>query len=526
MNDLRKLLARILCVVLVCGMLPAAASAVETRKEAYDGITFNTFANLQELASGSYEELTLVYYVGKEPLVIRENLTLPDLLYVLALDRQITVPAGVTLTAVSEKYPNGIYADRMTVAGTLDVDTLEVESALTVTGTLNNHNVICLNGETQVSGAERIHSSYSWSTVCRQYDITDMTGLKAAVADTDAAPNASWRYQLNIGQADMLIDASLVIPENCELYIDYFSEPITVTVAGGCVLDLACDTWIFSALEVKGTVICRGTVEIYDDLGGSMTISDGGYYLGDGEIFVTGEELEAPAAAVPGLELEDFRITREEQYSCWKLESVSHHTPENFTTAVTAPTCVDRGYTTCRCPQCGDSYRTDYTLPTGIHTYSDDGDTTCNVCGAIRAVRIRTVPMFRLFNPNTGEHFYTGSEEERDSLVAVGWNYEGVAWNAPVRGGEPVYRCFNPNSGDHHYTMSREETVNLMAAGWNYEGVAWNSAAADGNVPQYRLYNPNAQCGIHHYTSSTEERDYLVNLGWIFEGIGWYGLVK
>ncbi len=159
------------------------------------------------------------------------------------------------------------------------------------------------------------------------------------------------------------------------------------------------------------------------------------------------------------------------------------------------------------------------------HVYSDDKDTSCNVCGESREEAIRTIPMYRLFNPNSGEHFYTGSVEERDMLVGVGWNYEGVAWNAPVTTGEPVYRLFNPNSGDHHYTMSAQERDNLIVVGWIYEGVAWNSATPD-NVPLYRLYNPNAYSGIHHYTGSIEERDMLVGLGWIYEGIAWYGMLK
>ena len=139
--------------------------------------------------------------------------------------------------------------------------------------------------------------------------------------------------------------------------------------------------------------------------------------------------------------------------------------------------------------------------------------------------KIETTPMYRLYNPNSGEHFYTGSIEERDMLVSVGWNYEGVAWNAPTKTGAPVYRLFNPNSGDHHYTMSEEERDNLTAVGWQYEGVCWNSASAD-NLPQYRLYNPNADCGSHHYTGSTEERDMLVSVGWIYEGIGWFGMLN
>ena len=179
------------------------------------------------------------------------------------------------------------------------------------------------------------------------------------------------------------------------------------------------------------------------------------------------------------------------------------------------------------------------------HTYTDDKDTTCNICGFEREiieepeepedpeqpeepVEIPTTPMYRLFNPNTGEHFYTGSIEEREMLVDAGWNYEGVAWNAPIYTGAPVYRVFNPNSGDHHYTMSQEEVDMLVELGWQYEGVAWNSAPAnhDEAIGQFRLYNPNADIGSHHYTSSTEERDFLVSLGWIFEGMGWFGMLK
>ena len=167
-------------------------------------------------------------------------------------------------------------------------------------------------------------------------------------------------------------------------------------------------------------------------------------------------------------------------------------------------------------------------IPVAEHTYTDHRDTVCNLCGFEREVEIEigeTTPMFRLYNPNSGEHFYTGSVEERENLMIAGWQYEGVAWNAPVNSGEHVYRLYNPNSGDHHYTMSADERDWLVSLGWQYEGVAWNSAGTDG-VPQFRLYNPNADCGSHHYTSSTEERDYLVSLGWQYEGIGWYGTLN
>ena len=134
-----------------------------------------------------------------------------------------------------------------------------------------------------------------------------------------------------------------------------------------------------------------------------------------------------------------------------------------------------------------------------------------------------TVMMYRLYNPNSGEHFYTGSIVERTNLVNAGWNFEGNGWKAPTNGGYSVYRLYNPNAGDHHYTNSDEERDNLIADGWQYEGVAWNSADPN-DKPLYRLYNRNAQSGAHHYTMSKEERNNLISVGWEYEGIGWFGL--
>lgn len=166
-----------------------------------------------------------------------------------------------------------------------------------------------------------------------------------------------------------------------------------------------------------------------------------------------------------------------------------------------------------------------YVAGTVEHTYADGETGICSVCGYNpNEGKLATTPMYRLYNPNTGEHFYTGSEEERDNLVNVGWNYEGIAWHAPIYEGLPVYRVYNPNSGDHHYTMSQVEVDNLVEVGWQYEGVCWNSAPS--GSPQYRLWNPNADLGSHHYTSSLEEMDTLVRLGWVLEGVGWFGVIS
>ena len=148
------------------------------------------------------------------------------------------------------------------------------------------------------------------------------------------------------------------------------------------------------------------------------------------------------------------------------------------------------------------------------------------VAGALApagALAADTQQMYRCYNPNSGEHFYTAKAAERDHIVSLGWKYEGVGWTAPVKSNSPVYRLYNPNAGDHHYTLSASERDHLVSVGWKYEGIGWYSDDAK-SVPLYRQYNPNAQAGAHNFTTNKSENDYLVKVGWRAEGISWYGV--
>lgn len=139
---------------------------------------------------------------------------------------------------------------------------------------------------------------------------------------------------------------------------------------------------------------------------------------------------------------------------------------------------------------------------------------------AISGVNTSGIYMYRLYNPNSGEHFYTASVAEEQNLVRVGWAYEGVGWIAP-KSGAPVYRLYNPNSGEHFYTTSSFERDSLVKSGWKYEGISWYSG---GKVPLYRAYNPHVTVGAHNYTTSSYEQSSLVKIGWRNEGIAWYGV--
>lgn len=132
--------------------------------------------------------------------------------------------------------------------------------------------------------------------------------------------------------------------------------------------------------------------------------------------------------------------------------------------------------------------------------------------------------MYRVYNPNSGEHFYTSNKAEKDHLVNLGWKYEGIGWKAPTVSNYPVYRLYNANGGEHHYTMNVAEKNNLVKLGWKYEGIGWFSADPNdsNSVPLLREYNPNAFSNNHNYTTNTNEHNWLVGLGWKDEGKAWY----
>ena len=144
---------------------------------------------------------------------------------------------------------------------------------------------------------------------------------------------------------------------------------------------------------------------------------------------------------------------------------------------------------------------------------------------AVAAETTNKVTMYRLYNPNSGEHFYTGDEKERTDLAKLGWRDEGIGWIAPVKSNTPVYRLYNGNAGDHHYTLDAKEKNSLIGAGWKDEGIGWYSDD-EKTVPLYREYNPNAVTGTHNYTADKAEHNNLVKAGWKDEGIGWYAVEK
>ena len=134
-------------------------------------------------------------------------------------------------------------------------------------------------------------------------------------------------------------------------------------------------------------------------------------------------------------------------------------------------------------------------------------------------------PVYRLYNPNSGEHVYTMGVAEKNNLVHLGWGYEGVLGTSyytmpgQTYGKVPVYRLYSKNSGEHLYTINTNEVNQLKNYGWVNEGIVFYDATIlpwNQETTVERLYNPNS--GQHFYTANWDERDYLKKIGWKDEG--------
>jgi hypothetical protein len=71
------------------------------------------------------------------------------------------------------------------------------------------------------------------------------------------------------------------------------------------------------------------------------------------------------------------------------------------------------------------------------------------------------IPLYRLYKGSIDDHFYTTSDEEKNSAInAGGYTDEGIAGYvraSPSQGHIPLYRAYHPGIGDHFYTTSMAE---------------------------------------------------------------------
>jgi hypothetical protein len=147
------------------------------------------------------------------------------------------------------------------------------------------------------------------------------------------------------------------------------------------------------------------------------------------------------------------------------------------------------------------------------------------------------VAVFRFWSPVKSGHFYTVSEQEKNMLIRDFphvWTYEGVAYHtfstAADAALKPVYRFWSGELGVHFYTISEQEKETVIrdyGYVWAYEGIAFyaypEGQQPAGALPVYRFWSPNLS--RHFYTISEQEKQMIVDqysYTWSLEGVAWY----
>jgi len=130
------------------------------------------------------------------------------------------------------------------------------------------------------------------------------------------------------------------------------------------------------------------------------------------------------------------------------------------------------------------------------------------------------------------------SESEKDYLLLNlpnAWTYEGVVFYAYPDGSDPaakpVYRFWSDAYARHFFTISEENKnslVNDYSDIWTYEGIAFY-AYPEGKqpawtTPVYRFWS--APLNTHFYTLDEHEKAYVLgrNDFWAYEGVAWYAV--
>ena len=131
--------------------------------------------------------------------------------------------------------------------------------------------------------------------------------------------------------------------------------------------------------------------------------------------------------------------------------------------------------------------------------------------------------LYRVYNPNNGDHYYTVDQNEAANLVTLGWKSEGsdlravaarsVSATVPANLGEAVYSMYNPYTGEHLLVTDKAEIDSMVKAGWDNQGVKFYTAQ-NGSKAVKRLYNKYTAGPAHHYTADQNEIDHAVKAGW------------
>lgn len=249
--------------------------------------TFETFADLQKLASQPYSEWTEVYYVGEGQLVISEDITLPENFHVYFYDgnSDVKVNAGVTFTTMEV-----FGVETLTINGTCVWRGYgSVSTELTINGKLVLYSDLDLRSDTVVTGIENVTYARDYASLHRRLDVYSQSELEDAIK-ASASDTSGIVYGISVGlsgRGDFVLAKSITVPSTVESFNVWgnYENPETFVIEAGCTLELNCDRANFNVpIEVKGTL--RNNTISGTSVSKTVTFTNTGSYRGSGVLTV------------------------------------------------------------------------------------------------------------------------------------------------------------------------------------------------------------------------------------------------
>ena len=264
--------------------------AIGTDKHGYT--TFETFADLKELVSKTYDNREIAHYVGSaEEFVITENIEIPEYLDLVIGSALVKIAEGVTVTV-----QGNLSVNKVTVNGTLVLARggLYAKNALTVNGQVKVSGYININSTTVLVGLDKIKKETEYAVIYLSTNASTEAEVYERLAKAANDKNG-FTHSINI-HSDVTLNSDFTIPANAELM-----SGNKLTINGTCTIKGTLYSYE-NPIVVNGKLINNGYVYLDDT---TLTISSGASYSGNGRIHCYGIK---PEEALVGLNLDDFQI--------------------------------------------------------------------------------------------------------------------------------------------------------------------------------------------------------------------------
>ena len=178
-----------------------------------------------------------------------------------------------------------------------------------------------------------------------------------------------------------------------------------------------------------------------------------------------------------------------------------------------------------------DSLRAEIANGKSSLTADEVGKLVAKLDAAYAKLEVKTDQVvYRAYNKNDGDHYFTAKKFEYDGLVKLGWNPEGKKFQ--VVSAETVDKAsvdlhpyltavnsvYNSYTGEH-LLVGTTEAATLEKAGWTWDNdklPVFYTPKAGGEQGLYRAYNPYTRGPAHVYTADTvKELPNVIKAGWL-----------